>query len=228
MESIMDLDSAFSEASETVKEFVNIDTTTMLRLYGLYKQATLGTCNISKPGIFNYTARQKWEAWNALGTTSLNDAKSQYIELVDSLASSHKKGTSSVKKTSAFGVTVSCMAKMDQELDDSDKTIFDWLKEGKIEHVSSMLSVNPSLIDQRDENEMALIHWAADRGDTSMINLLAKKGADVNVTDGDGQTPLHYAFACGHDECIRFLEELHANQNIRDHNGMLPSELSDL
>jgi ankyrin repeat protein len=119
------------------------------------------------------------------------------------------------------------MAKMEQELDDSDKTIFDWLKEGKIEHVSSLLSVNPSLIAERDESKMNLIHWAADRGDISMIHLLVEKGADVNIVDGDGQTPLHYAFACGHHECIRLLEELHANRNIRDNNGMLPSDLSD-
>lgn len=223
----MDLDSAFSEASEVVREFVNIDTPTMLQLYGLYKQATQGMCNISKPGIFNYTARQKWEAWNALGITSLDDAKSQYIELVNNLAWNHNKETSSVKKPSNFGVTVSCMAKMEQELDDSDKTIFDWLKEGKIEHVSSLLSVNPSLIVERDESKMNLIHWAADRGDISMIHLLVEKGADVNIVDGDGQTPLHYAFACGHHECIRLLEELHANRNIRDNNGMLPSDLSD-
>lgn len=224
----MDLDSAFSDASEVVREFSNVDTPTMLRLYGLYKQATQGTCNISKPGIFNYTARQKWEAWNALGSTNLDDAKSQYIELVNNLASNHKKETLSVKKPSTFGVTVSCMAKMEQELDDSDKTVFDWLKEGKIEHVSSLLSVNPSLIAERDESKMALIHWAADRGDMPMIHLLVEKGADVNITDGDGQTPLHYAFACGHHECIRLLEELHADQNIRDNNGMLPSDLSDL
>lgn len=224
---LLDLDSAFTHASETVRKFSNVDTPTMLRLYGLYKQATQGVCNIPKPGIFSFAARQKWEAWNALGKVSSGDAKSQYIDLVNSLSANHKEDSSAVQKTSTFGVAVSCMAKLEQDLDDSDKTIFDWVKEGNKDKVSSMIESNPSLIAQRDESQMALIHWAADRGDTAMIELLTKKGADVDITDGDGQTPLHYAFACGHEECIHLLETLGANRNLRDHNGMLPSQLSD-
>ena len=226
MEAILDLEAAFRQASETVRELVNVDSPTMLRLYGLYKQATQGVINIQKPGIFSYTARQKWEAWNSLGSTSSSDAKSQYIELVNSLVLEQKP--SGGQKASAFGVAVSCMAKVEQELDDCDKTVFDWLKEGSVEKVSSMLELDPSLIAQRDESKMALIHWAADRGDPAMIELLAKKGADVNITDGDGQTPLHYAFACGHDACVRMLETLGANSSIRDAEGLLPSDLSDL
>ncbi len=227
MEAFVDLDAAFKQASETVRECVSVDTSTMLRLYGLYKQATQGTVNIPKPGIFSYTARQKWEAWNSLGTTSSNDAKSQYVELVNTLTVNQKPETSRAQRASTFGVTVSCMAKVEQELDDRDKTVFDWLKEGSMENVLSLLEVNPSFVSQRDESKMALIHWAADRGDSAMIELLAKRGADVDITDGDGQTPLHYAFACGHDECIRLLEKLGANRSLRDANGMLPSDLSD-
>lgn len=227
MDALLDLDSAFDEASMTVKQFLNVDKPTMLRLYGLYKQANQGECNISKPGILSYTARQKWEAWNALRTTSVADAKSQYIELVNSLAPNDEQGAQSAQKASTFGVSVSCMAKTEQELNDSDKTIFDWLKEGNLENVSSLLTKDPSLLSHCDESRMALIHWAADRGDIAIIQLLAKNDVDVNMTDGDGQTPLHYAFACGHDECIRLLETLGANPNIRDNNGLLPSDLAD-
>lgn len=224
---LLDLDSAFTQASEAVREFANVETATMLRLYGLYKQATQGVCNIPKPGIFSFAARQKWEAWSSLAKVSSTDAKSQYIELVNSLSTNQKEGSASVQKSSTFGVAVSCMAKLEQDLDDCDKTIFDWVKEGCLDKVSSMLEGNPSLIAQRDESQMALIHWAADRGDTAMMELLTKKGADVDITDGDGQTPLHYAFACGHQECIHLLETLGANRNLRDHNGMLASQLSD-
>lgn len=227
MEAILDLESAFSHASETVREFVNIDTSTMLRLYGLYKQATQGVCNIPKPGLFSFAARQKWESWNSLGTMSLTDAKSNYIDLVNSLSVNQKEVANSAQKTSTFGVAVSCMVNLEQDLDDCDKTIFDWLKEGNMEKVSSMLEVNPSLIAQLDETQMGLVHWAADRGDSAMIELLVKKGVDVDTTDGDGQTPLHYAFACGHEECVKLLETLGANRNLRDHNGKLPFELAD-
>ena len=31
-----------------------------LKFYGLYKQATAGKCDVSKPGIFNLSGRAKW------------------------------------------------------------------------------------------------------------------------------------------------------------------------
>jgi diazepam-binding inhibitor (GABA receptor modulator, acyl-CoA-binding protein) len=35
-----------------------------LELYGLYKQATVGDCNTSKPGILDFVGKAKWDAWN--------------------------------------------------------------------------------------------------------------------------------------------------------------------
>ena len=231
METGVDLDSAFVQAADAVRQFANVDTSTMLRLYGLYKQSTVGVCRTAKPGLFNFAGRQKWEAWHSLGTASADECKRRYIELVNTLApqelSTDGVGVAPKEKSSAFGVSVSCMAKTERELDDGDKTVYDWLKEGNVDKVAFILEADPGLVDVRDENGMALIHWAADRGDTAMIGCLAGIGADVNVTDADGQTPLHYAFACGHDECVRLLESLGADRHRRDGNGILPSELSD-
>jgi len=36
----------------------------LLELYGYYKQATIGDCNIPEPSMFNYTSNSKWHAWN--------------------------------------------------------------------------------------------------------------------------------------------------------------------
>jgi len=32
-------------------------------LYALFKQATVGDCNTSRPGIFDQKGRYKWDAW---------------------------------------------------------------------------------------------------------------------------------------------------------------------
>ncbi|CAI7989874.1 Enoyl-CoA delta isomerase 2 [Geodia barretti] len=39
-----------------------------LKLYALYKQATFGSCNKDKPGVFDLVGRAKWDAWNKLGS----------------------------------------------------------------------------------------------------------------------------------------------------------------
>ena len=227
METIPDLDAAFEEAVKSARDLGNLDQETMLRLYGLYKQATIGACNISKPGMLSFTARYKWDAWNSLGSLSSTDAKTRYIELVNSLETENAGDATRKAKPSALGVSVSCMAKTEEELEDGDKTIFDWLKEDNSQQVSSLLQKNPLLLNQPDEQGMTLLHWSADRGSATMIQLLAEKGADMNALDKSGQTALHYAYACGHDVCIRLLEEHGTDPTIRDDDGLLPNELSD-
>ena len=50
-----------------------------LKFYSHYKQATLGKCNIPRPGALDFTGKTKWDAWNALGDMSQDDAKKVYI-----------------------------------------------------------------------------------------------------------------------------------------------------
>lgn len=58
----------------------------LLKLYSLYKQATVGDCNTERPGVFNIKDRKKWDSWNALkGTLTQEEAEKQYIEFVDEL-----------------------------------------------------------------------------------------------------------------------------------------------
>ncbi len=56
-----------------------------LRLYALYKQATDGDVSGSRPGMLDFVARAKYDAWAQLAGTSIDDARLQYAELVDSL-----------------------------------------------------------------------------------------------------------------------------------------------
>jgi diazepam-binding inhibitor (GABA receptor modulating acyl-CoA-binding protein) len=62
------------------------DNATLLKIYGLYKQASVGDNNDKKPGFSDMVGRAKWEAWSNLKGTSSNDAMQQYIDLIESLS----------------------------------------------------------------------------------------------------------------------------------------------
>ena len=62
------------------------DNATLLKLYALYKQGTSGDNTEKKPGFSDMVGRAKWDAWNKLSGTSNDDAKQQYIDLIQSLS----------------------------------------------------------------------------------------------------------------------------------------------
>ncbi|KXJ24222.1 enoyl-CoA delta isomerase 2, mitochondrial [Exaiptasia diaphana] len=57
-----------------------------LKLYALFKQATVGACNSPKPGAFDFVGKAKWTAWDSLGSISKEEAEQQYIQYVNDLA----------------------------------------------------------------------------------------------------------------------------------------------
>lgn len=52
-----------------------------LQFYGLYKQATIGNCNIPQPYFINVAERKKYDAWNNLINMSKETAMKKYCEL---------------------------------------------------------------------------------------------------------------------------------------------------
>jgi diazepam-binding inhibitor (GABA receptor modulating acyl-CoA-binding protein) len=62
------------------------DNTTLLKIYGLYKQATAGDNTEKKPGFGDMVGRAKWDAWNGMKGTSSEDAMRQYVDLIKSLS----------------------------------------------------------------------------------------------------------------------------------------------
>jgi diazepam-binding inhibitor (GABA receptor modulating acyl-CoA-binding protein) len=50
-----------------------------LRLYGFFKQAKVGDCNVDKPAIYEFAAKAKWEAWNSLKGMTPIEAMKNYI-----------------------------------------------------------------------------------------------------------------------------------------------------
>ena len=59
---------------------------TMLKIYALYKQGSIGDNTDKKPGFSDMVGRAKWDAWNGIKGTSQDDAMQQYIDLIDSLS----------------------------------------------------------------------------------------------------------------------------------------------
>jgi acyl-CoA-binding protein len=82
-----DLQDRFAQArdgSQALRE--RPDNETLLRLYALYKQGSEGDISGEKPGFFDFVGTAKYEAWAQLKGTAPDDAKQQYIDLVQALA----------------------------------------------------------------------------------------------------------------------------------------------
>ncbi|PWA18068.1 hypothetical protein CCH79_00004009 [Gambusia affinis] len=52
----------------------------MLKFYSYYKQATIGACNIPRPGFWDVVGKAKWDAWNSLGEMSEEEAMAAYVD----------------------------------------------------------------------------------------------------------------------------------------------------
>ena len=82
-----DLNTAFEAAKEAALNMSERpDNQTLLKLYGLYKQGAAGDNTEPKPGFTDFVASAKWNAWNQNKGMAQDDAKQQYIALIESLS----------------------------------------------------------------------------------------------------------------------------------------------
>jgi len=80
--------SEFTKKAELVKNLKEKPTDDeMLTLYKLYKQATIGDCNIERPGTFSmdFAGKAKWDAWNGIKGTDKEKAEQDYVVVVEEL-----------------------------------------------------------------------------------------------------------------------------------------------
>ena len=81
-----DLNALFDTAQANSKLLTERpDNPTLLKIYGLFKQATQGDNTAKRPSFSDFVARAKWDAWSAHKRVSADEAKQKYIELIDSL-----------------------------------------------------------------------------------------------------------------------------------------------
>ena len=77
---------AFEQASQTSKTLQKPpDNDTLLALYSLYKQGSLGDCSGSRPGVMDVVGRAKFDAWMARQGQARDAAMSEYVALVTRL-----------------------------------------------------------------------------------------------------------------------------------------------
>ena len=61
------------------------DNMTLLKIYALYKQASVGDVDGKRPGFTDLVGRAKWDAWNGLKGAPGDQAMQDYIDLIESL-----------------------------------------------------------------------------------------------------------------------------------------------
>jgi len=82
-----DLQERFKQAQQDINGLTRRpDNSTLLRLYALYKQATVGDADDQRPDGLDFVRRAKYDAWEELSGTSTEDAMRQYIDLAATLS----------------------------------------------------------------------------------------------------------------------------------------------
>lgn len=83
----MDLKEQFEKAAVESKSLASKpDNETLLQLYSLYKQGSIGDINTEPPSNpFDYVAKAKYDAWAGLKGKSSSDAMTEYIDLIKKL-----------------------------------------------------------------------------------------------------------------------------------------------
>lgn len=77
--------SRFDLAITVIRQVSDDDITNeeKLKLYGLYKQSTIGNCNIEPPNqILDFRGYKKYQQWNKCKGISKDDAMNQYSDFV--------------------------------------------------------------------------------------------------------------------------------------------------
>jgi acyl-CoA-binding protein len=83
---MMSLEEQFAQAQLDSKNLPERpDNMTLLKIYALFKQASAGDATGDRPGMTDFVGRAKFDAWAALKGTSLDEARQQYIDLIEEL-----------------------------------------------------------------------------------------------------------------------------------------------
>lgn len=77
-----DLAQQFADAQAKIKPVTGLGNDVMLEMYAFYKQATVGDCTGSRPGMLDVKGRAKYDAWAKQKGKSKDAAMQAYIDLV--------------------------------------------------------------------------------------------------------------------------------------------------
>jgi acyl-CoA-binding protein len=83
-----DIDTRFQEAVEIASQMTqeSLPQDVQLRLYAFYKQATFGTLSYNHSQSYDLRNAFKTNAWIQISHLSVDEAKEQYIEIINFLS----------------------------------------------------------------------------------------------------------------------------------------------
>ena len=81
-----DLANAFEQASQDAQQLASRpDNQTLLRMYALSKQGSIGDVTGDKPSMTDMVGFAKWSAWNKVKGMTNAEAQQAYVDLVEDL-----------------------------------------------------------------------------------------------------------------------------------------------
>lgn len=219
----LEIDVEFEEATKYVRGIAGTaKSDDLLYFYARFKQAKEGPCNTPKPSFYQLNEKAKWSSWSDLGDMDKEVAMKQYVERLYEIDPVWR--VSEVKEPTEGWVSVSSHVKEEEEVDENSATIWDHVKQGKIDKLNN---ISKPIVGLRDEEGLTLLHWAVDRGHVDVVkHLLDLDAADdlggglMDAQDRDGQTALHYAAGCGHGELVKLLLDRGADKDILDNDDI--------
>jgi len=81
----MSLEDDFKNAKERSQSLPAQPPNVLLKLYGLYKQATTGDVQGKRPGMLDMRGRAKYDAWSERSGMTQDAAMESYIKEIDTL-----------------------------------------------------------------------------------------------------------------------------------------------
>ncbi|MBN2018412.1 MAG: ankyrin repeat domain-containing protein [Candidatus Cloacimonetes bacterium] len=98
-------------------------------------------------------------------------------------------------------------------------TIFEAIQNNNIDEVTTFVTDNPDILNERDEQYCDPLTVAAIAGNLDIMKYLISQGADINTIDREGSNLLHNAAANGHLEVVQYLLDQGFDINAEDANG---------
>jgi len=214
----------------------------ILELYGIYKQATKGDCDVKvRPTRLDIKGYAKFTEWMKHKGMTRVDACRMYVRVLESrlddlelLPSPKKKSNNNTNGGGgggggAFGRSQSTMRRLEgedgkEEEPGEETSLLKAAKEGDFDKLLKCLRAGADA-NQRDAKGRTPLMFAADTGDVAITIQLMQLDADIGAVDDKGKTALHYATICEQVDVAEVLLEAGADPEVRDANGSSASDL---
>jgi acyl-CoA-binding protein len=246
----------FEAAAAAARELKGASVALRLKLYGLYKQATVGDAPDAEPSgsLLDPAASHKYRSWASLRGTEPALARQRYVRAVASAGGFGDEGVGEGEEEdddddeaalldgqsleeldSALdgfaGAVMSAHAVSDEDVlaqarHDLERPLHGFARQGDVRSVRYLLGKPDTDVDARDDDLHTALHWACDGGHVEVAQALLDSGADVGAQNCDGSTPLHMAAACEHIDVARLLLASGASASATDEDGSTARDLA--